>query len=128
MATKKSSARAGFQEGIDAVQRGDYAGAAVVLETAMTATDSVHDRLVVGNYLGRLLLFELKDADRAQRLFEALLAVKPDNEHASIGLFHSLWTQGWFDDAFEEAKRFVLLKPSKEYRRIVAEIMEGLEE
>jgi len=77
---------------------------------------------------GGFLLHTLNRLEDAEDAFRRVLQIDTDYERASIGLFHALWSQGRFDDAFEEAKRFVLLKPSKEYRRIVAEIMEGLEE
>ncbi|MDQ4120420.1 MAG: tetratricopeptide repeat protein [Acidobacteriota bacterium] len=57
---------------------------------------------------------------------QKLVEISPNSERASVMLFHSLWGLKKFDDAFEEARRFVDLNGfSKEYDLILKEIDES---
>jgi hypothetical protein len=77
------------------------------------------------------ITFEAEMYFEAGEAFKKLIPLKPTHDMASAGLFHSLWEQKRFDEAFEEMKRFVKTadksrhkKQIKEYMEIVREINE----
>ena len=45
----------------------------------------------------------------------------PESENASITLSQALWRTGQRDDAFEEMKRFIRVRPSKVYSEMIKE-------
>ena len=51
----------------------------------------------------------LEDWANALPLYQQTVASSPRSERASLGLFHSLWHHERFDDAFDEARRFIKL-------------------
>ena len=58
--------------------------------------------------------------------YKEVVKLSPKSESGSIGLFHSLWHYERFDEAFEEAKRFVKLNGfSKKYDFIMKELGEN---
>jgi predicted Zn-dependent protease len=69
------------------------------------------------------ILFGMNDFDGARVLFSRIVGSKPTSELASRGLFHSLWKLGRHDEAFAEMKRFLQIAESKEYRRLLSEII-----
>jgi predicted Zn-dependent protease len=58
----------------------------------------------------------------AARWFRKVIAQSPTSELASLGLFHSLLHMKREDEAFDEMRRFLTLKPSKEYQRLLRDI------
>ncbi|HEU5457577.1 MAG TPA: hypothetical protein VFU68_03055 [Terracidiphilus sp.] len=62
---------------------------------------------------------------RAGRLDEAInhgrqaIQLSPKSEKASLVLFGSLWIAGQHMNAIDEMKRFLALKPSEEYSKII---------
>jgi len=45
----------------------------------------------------------------------------------SLGLFHTLWSLGRFQEAYEEAKRFLAIRDSEEYRQMIEEMRSTFE-
>ncbi len=71
---------------------------------------------------------ELKDWTQCLIYSEKAAKFLPNSERFSTMLFHSLWNKERFDEAFEEAKRFINLNGfSKEYNFILKEINENKE-
>ena len=62
--------------------------------------------------------------------FRRATELAPQSELASLSLFHCLIDQGGTDAAFDEMRRFLFLRDSDEYRRLLREINvdEGAEE
>jgi hypothetical protein len=54
--------------------------------------------------------------------FEKAVKLVPQSELYSLGLFHVLRGQGMREEALDEAKRFMTISDSDEYREIVAAI------
>ena len=72
---------------------------------------------------GSTLWHMLKLSD-AEKIFQELVKVSPDNEQISLCLFHVLWDQNNRVDALEEMKRYLKDNKSEEYSRILSEINE----
>lgn len=72
------------------------------------------------------IYFSLEDWSNCIIYSEKNVALSPKSEHTSITFFHCLWNQERFDEAFEEAKRFIKLNGfSKEYALILEELNEN---
>jgi len=70
--------------------------------------------------------FTLDDWANSLIYYDKAVILSPKSESASIGLFHSLWHHERFDEAFEEAKRYVKLNGfSKKYDFIMKELDEN---
>src|SRR5437763_1697223 len=65
----------------------------------------------VMGYLGGAYL-ELQDPARALGAFRRAVQLNPKSELASLGLFHSLWSQNSPEEAFAEMRRFLSLNDS----------------
>ena len=67
---------------------------------------------------------ELGDIKLAEKTFYEAVELDPLHELISLGLFHCLWDQGNFYDAFEEMKRYQVLTDfqCEDYKEIMAEI------
>jgi hypothetical protein len=50
--------------------------------------------------------FQRNEYDLAAQEFAKVIRRKPMDDDASLGLFHSLWSNGKVDAAFEEMKRY----------------------
>ncbi len=59
------------------------------------------------------------DLDRAEHHFRKAIALRPRNELASLGLFHTLAALGRWNDGLAEIVRFVKLRDSAEYRELL---------
>lgn len=57
----------------------------------------------------------------AETQFGNACGIAPELEIASLGLFHSLWRQGRKAEALDEARRYLSLTESSDYREILAE-------
>jgi Tfp pilus assembly protein PilF len=71
--------------------------------------------------LAGLLYYERNDPDRALPYLREAVALAPRAELASIPLFHVLMAKKSVDEAFDEARRFLALKESPEYRQLFRE-------
>ena len=69
---------------------------------------------------------ESGDLPNALKCFKKTTTLSPKSELASRGLFHCLFATGQKDKAFAEARRFLSLRHSDEYDRILNEINLGL--
>jgi tetratricopeptide (TPR) repeat protein len=68
------------------------------------------------------IYWRLGDLDMAIDSFREASKTSPGSERASLGLFHCLWDQGRRIEAFEEAKRFMAISESEDYKEIINEI------
>lgn len=75
----------------------------------------------VYGYLGGSY-FELGEYDQSTECFRKATRISPKSELASLGLFHSLWSQGSLPEAFEEMKRFLSSADSKEYETLLRDM------
>jgi tetratricopeptide (TPR) repeat protein len=72
------------------------------------------------------IYFYLEDWANSLMYYQQTAKLSPQSERASIGLFHSLWHHGRFDDALEEAERFVAQNGfSQAYALILEELNEN---
>lgn len=73
------------------------------------------------------IYWKSKDFPNASKCFRKAVKLSPQSELASLGLFHTLWDMGRERDAFEEAKRFLSIRDSEEYFKLVEELRESFE-
>lgn len=74
-------------------------------------------------------LWEMNRLSEAAECFTKAVHRSPTYEWASVGLFHVLWDAGKEGEAFEEAKRFVLMGGEmKEYKLLLRELEECMDE
>ena len=111
-----------FDEALQARDRDDVDEGIRMLEELLLVGQ--HRAAVLGT-LGSLLLYEKEDAARAEPLLRELIALSPRSERGSLAFFHSLIGIGRVDDAFAEAGRFLQLRDSEEYRRLLKDIADG---
>jgi tetratricopeptide (TPR) repeat protein len=64
----------------------------------------------------------LQDIQGALPYFMEAVELAPRNEKASVGLFHLLLKLGRVDDAFDEMRRFLKLRPSEMYSEYLRDI------
>jgi len=70
---------------------------------------------------------EIKDLPNAIKYLRKATLLNPKAELPSILLFHSLMDSNKIDAAFEEARRFLAIRTSKEYNLIFDEMSEEFE-
>lgn len=85
---------------------------------------SQHRASVLG-MIGGLYLFDKESPTDALPFLEESAKLAPKSEMASVCLFHAFWNLNRTDDAFNEMKRFLALRDSEEYQRLLAEINES---
>jgi len=70
---------------------------------------------------GYLSWFLLQTGKKAKAIKHGRLATElaPNSEKASLVYFHALWKSGRQIQALEEMKRFMAIRPSKEYSTII---------
>jgi len=68
------------------------------------------------------IYWRMKDLEMAISSFRKATELAPRSERASVGLFHCLWEEGKQDEAIDEAKRFMTLSDSQDFREILEEI------
>jgi predicted Zn-dependent protease len=78
----------------------------------------------VAGVLGTILWTEHKFKE-ALPLYQWLVMRSPHSEKASVGYFHTLWGLGRYDDAFDEARRYLKSYTSDEYALLMQEIQEA---
>lgn len=71
--------------------------------------------------------FRMKTLDKALECYKEAVDLSPTSELASLGLFHTLWNMGLVWDAYAEAKRFLSMRDSEEYFRMIEEMREVFE-
>lgn len=120
--TKGKEAR--FQEALSLRDSGRRGEAERVLRDLLAEEPAdLRTVLVLGG-----LLFVQDRYEESLPLFASVLASRPQNEPASLGLFHSLWHLGRREEAFAEMERFLLGHASKEYSRLLLEFRQWLAE
>lgn len=60
--------------------------------------------------------------------FEKAVKADPVSPRASLGLFHTRWKIGRYDDGFDELDRFLSLSESGEHSRLLKEMRKSLVE
>ena len=68
------------------------------------------------------IYFELNDLKNASEYFRRTTELSPKSELASVGLFHSLWGQGFKQEAVDEMRRFLALADSAEYSQLLHDL------
>ena len=81
----------------------------------------LHRPLVLG-WIGLLFLYEKEDPDAAEPLLRETVQVAPRWTTALIAFFHTLVDLGRMDEALAEAERFLALRDSERYRRLLQEM------
>jgi predicted Zn-dependent protease len=66
--------------------------------------------------------FELGNMAKAAEAFRRSVKLNPKSELASLGLFHSLWTQNKASEAFAEMRRFLSISESVEYTTLLRDL------
>ena len=107
-----------FNRAIALRSLGDHAEASIVLARLLSEDAANMDAL----FLCGASLFTLKRYEEAADAFRKVLADRPRNEPASLGLFHSLWKLGIRREAYQEMRRFFAIADSQEYERLIDDI------
>jgi len=116
-----------FDEAMRLKGRQEFQAAAEVLLALLEegAPTQQHEAAALGE-LGGLCLFDLDDPQRAVVFYQKCVAISPESELASVGLFHSLILANRVADALDEMKRYISSNRSTEYDLLVAEIRRAL--
>jgi len=101
-------------------KKGDLSGTLEVMEELVRSNPKL--ALLRASFANTL--WDNGDLVKAEKEFRDAIALGPDLEKISLGLFHLLWEQGREDEAFEEMKRFMSISDSEDYRAISKEINE----
>jgi len=107
-----------FQRALALRDAGDRQGAEALLNRLAEEDPEDLDVLIV---LGGVLSHQEKWAEAAG-IFQRLLAARPANEPASLGLFLSLWHLERRRDAIGEMERFLSIAESNEYERLLKDL------
>jgi Tfp pilus assembly protein PilF len=100
---------------------GDLLGARAILEPLAAVHSSVFGIWLT---LGGVQMSQC-DYIAAEKSFYVAIALRPTSELASLSLFHTLKHLGLVGEAFEEMRRFLMLRPeSHEYHLLCEEIDE----
>ena len=111
-------ARLAYREAIRLRALGDHEGALRLLVPLIVSHPESPKLLgTIGSLL--FLLDRLRDA---WPYFQRVLALRPNNEIASLGLFHCLWDIGDRDGARRELVRFLSQNESQEYSQLLQEM------
>jgi len=115
-----------FEKAISLRDNGDFEGACKMLSLFI---EKFPDNFVGYLVKGGILLYNLNRVDQALACYHKAVQLNPTSELSSVGLFHCLWEKGESDEAFEEAKRYVMTtgRRSEEYDLILKEIEENCE-
>jgi len=111
-----------FNKGIDLWRSGRYdESLKILLKLATRFPDHPPLLGVIAS-----VYFEMDDLEHAIEYFKRTVELSPKSELASRGLFHSLYRSGFKDRAFSEIRRFLSLRSSDEYLRLLSELNEEL--
>ena len=83
-------------------------------------TNDLEALVIVGS-----LLREANDLLNALYCFQKAVEIYPISPRASLGLFHTLWRMGKYDDGFAELERFLSLSESEEHFRLIEEMRDS---
>jgi tetratricopeptide (TPR) repeat protein len=75
-------------------------------------------KAVIGT-LGAILFYDLGEVEEALPYLQEAVFLSPYSELASLALFHARIDKGETERAFDEARRFLSLAGSEEYRRVL---------
>lgn len=107
-----------FEDALQLRDKGERADARQALERLLTERPNSAALLAV---LGDVC-WDLGDLPNAVIHFRKATTLSPASETASLGLFHTLWEAGQRHEALAEARRFLQLTDSEEYRDLLAEV------
>lgn len=114
----EAEAKKQFSRAITRRDSNDYQGA---LQLLLPLDKSLGTNVRFLAVLGQVH-WELGEYPEAVLTFERAVALSPEYEAVSMGLFHSLLRLERVDDAFNEMRRFLSLSDSENYRALVREI------
>jgi tetratricopeptide (TPR) repeat protein len=97
---------------------GDLEGARTILERLANEFPSYPP--ILGTLAS--IHFLLDDYERALPLYRETVSLSPTSELALLGLFHSLWSTGRAEEAFNEMKRYLSISPSDKYAELLREL------
>lgn len=117
-----------FERALEANRSGDPARAVVLLLGLLHRAENRRQRFSVLRVLGGVYLYELGDNGSGEQYFREAVQIAPRSEAASLGLVHSLMGLGREDKAFDEMRRFLSLRASAEYSRILEDILRDTDE
>ena len=107
-----------IQEILDLKLRGDFSCA---IEKAEALTSKYYSKASVFGLLASLF-FEIEQYDKSIIYFRKTIEISTKSETASLGLFHSLWSLGEKEKAWEEMRRFQEMAKSEEYDNLQLEL------
>jgi len=111
-----------FAEALRLRQAGDLPAALRTVRPLLKITPrKAHHAAIIAT-----LFFESKRRPQAAHWFGATAALNPKSEHASLGLFHSLWATGKHQKAFNEMRRFLETSDSREFSRLLRDLQSEL--
>lgn len=118
----------GFEAAVALVREGRTDEAIAALEALLPLADG-EPRITAGilKYLGDVHLHTRGEPAGAEPYYRRAIALTPAAERASLGLFHALCGQERVEEALDEARRLVTLRPSAAYAQLLAEILAGAE-
>ena len=101
--------------GLDASNQADLA-----VELLTTLATEFPDASAVHGYLGWFLSQSGRHEEAIEQSQQAVV-LAPNSEKVSLVYFFTLWHAGMRMEAFDEMKRFVKIRPSKEYDKMIKE-------
>ena len=110
-----------LDQAIKLKNRGDFAGSVKILKSAVKEFPEDGPTWWL---LGATYYYGLDQPRRAIPCFRRAIAIGPQSEGASLGLFHSLWSCDLVKQAIAEMKRFQSVAHSTDYDEIFAELCE----
>ena len=111
-----------FREATLLRDRDELNGARDLLEKALSLNPPRRAPL-----LGTLahVYFLKGDLEKARVCYEEATQLSPKSELGSLGYFHTLWNLELYDEAYQEAKRFLSLSESNEYLLMIEEMRDA---
>jgi tetratricopeptide (TPR) repeat protein len=107
-----------LNEAVSLRDQGNLPGAKRVLERLLKLFP--HEKAVL--LVAGLFFWTNGPLTKSRRIFQKATELFPDSGLASISYFHVLWKLERFDDAFEEAKRFLSEYDYEPYLELLADI------
>jgi tetratricopeptide (TPR) repeat protein len=117
-------AGADFDEALRLMHAGQHQESIRMFIRLLDQGSLVERRLRAGanTMIGFIKWDRLHDTEGALPYFMEGVALAPRHEKASLGLFHMLLELGRVDDAFDEMRRFLKLRPSEMYSEYLRDI------
>jgi hypothetical protein len=119
---EESRLRPVFDDAVAARHAGDHPKAIALCEQILAELEGDEPRLRASTHaeLGANHLFGTRSYARAEEHYGKAAAIQPGAELFSLGLFHALVHQQNWMAALGEMCRFLALRPSEEYRFLLA--------